>query len=47
MDINAVNKSLDQGINDSKWASIFKQNLCPEKMMWKNNMAALYKNTKK
>lgn len=47
MDLPQAYKALDTGINDSKWASIFKQNVCPEKVMWKNNMQALYKNTKK
>lgn len=47
MDYSQACKAVEVGINDTKWASIFKQNICPEKVMWKNNMKALYQNTKK
>jgi len=47
MDVNEVHKALDTAIPCPKWRGIFKQNLDLEKLAWKNNMDALYKNTKK
>jgi len=47
MDANKAIKELETSIACPKWCSIFKQNLDTEKMAWKNNMEALYRNTKK
>lgn len=47
LDAGKAVKALDEGIACPKWRSIFRQNLDLEKVMWKNNMEALWKNTKK
>ena len=49
MDANAALKALETGIACPKWRSIFKQNLETEKdkLAWRNNMDALWKNTGK
>lgn len=46
MEASHVHKALEQGIACPKWLSIFKQNLDNDKVAWKNNMEALYANTK-
>jgi len=49
MDGSQALRHLDTNISCAKWASIFKKNLDVESSTpsWKNNMTALYKNTRK